>query len=385
MTLMQKYPRIRDLIPRARRRLPPFVHAYLAAGTGAGTAVSRNEERLAQIELVPVFLRGRVTPNLSASLFGKTYDLPFGISPIGLSSLIWPGAERYLARVAAKSNIPYALSTVAGDSIEAIGPVSGENGWFQLYAPNDRAIMRDLLSRARDSDFSTLVVTVDVPGPSRREDMSRSGAPIGSRNAMAIAPQIFWQSALHPTWSFAALQNGGKFRFKNLERYHKGEDLTNITQFIGSQLNGSLDWDYLDNIRAEWDGPMILKGILSGQDATRAIAAGADGLIVSNHGGRQLDAVPASIDLLASIRATVGPKVPLLFDSGVRSGLDVARALAAGADFVMCGRAFMFGVAALGEAGADHVCAILKDELENTMVQLGLERLADLPTALNHQ
>ena len=385
MTLMQKYPRVRDLLPLAKRRLPPFVHAYLAAGTGAGEAVSRNEQRLAQIELLPVFLRGRVTPDLSTSLFGKTYDLPFGVSPIGLSSLIWPGAERYLARMAAKANIPYALSTVAGDSMEAIGPVAGDNGWFQLYAPNDKVIMQDLLSRARNNGFSTLVVTADVPGPSRREDMARAGAPIGSRNAMSLTPRVFWQSMTHPTWALAALQNGGKFRFKNLEPYYDASSFDNVTQFIGSQLNGSLDWDYLNEIRAAWDGPLILKGILNGQDATRAVAAGVDGLIVSNHGGRQLDAVPASIDLLEAIRSSVGPKVPLLFDSGVRSGLDIARALAAGADFVMCGRAFMYGVAALGEPGPDHVLAVLKDELENTMVQLGLERLADLPTALSRQ
>jgi L-lactate dehydrogenase (cytochrome) len=200
---------------------------------------------------------------------------------------------------------------------------------------------------------------------------------------MSLTPQILWQSMTHPAWALAAVQNGGKFRFKNLEPYYDAGSFDNVTQFIGSQLNGSLDWDYLNEIRAAWDGPLILKGILNGQDATRAVAAGVDGLIVSNHGGRQLDAVPASIDLLEAIRSSVGPKVPLLFDSGVRSGLDVARALAAGADFVMCGRAFMFGVAALGEAGADHVLAVLKDELENTMVQLGLERLADLPTALS--
>ena len=238
--------------------------------------------------------------------------------------------------------------------------------------------MRDLLARAKKAGFTTLVLTADVPGPSRREDMRLAGAPIGSRNPMSITPRVFWQCITHPAWSFAVLANGGKFRFKNLEPYSSASALENITDYIGSQLNGSLTWDYLDEIRKVWKGPMVLKGLLHDEDIDRAVGAGMDGLVLSNHGGRQLDAVPPSIHRLSDIRARLGDDYTLMVDSGVRSGLDIARAVACGADFVLLGRAFMFGVAALGSQGGNHVVSVLRDELENTMVQLGIENLTEL-------
>ena len=378
MSASQKYPRISDMVIPAARRLPAFVHAYLAAGTGQGQAMARNEAAYADIHLMPRFLRGRVTPDTHCSVFGKTYSAPFGVSPIGLQSLIWPGAEKILCRAAAEAGIPYTLSTVAGEDVETIGPISDGHGWFQLYAPNDHGVMRDLLARAKKAGFTTLVLTADVPGPSRREDMRLAGAPIGSRNPMSITPRVFWQCITHPAWSFAVLANGGKFRFKNLEPYSSASALENITDYIGSQLNGSLTWDYLDEIRKVWKGPMVLKGLLHDEDIDRAVAAGMDGLVISNHGGRQLDAAPPSICRLPDVRSRVGDDYTLMVDSGVRSGLDIARAITCGADFVLLGRAFMFGVAALGSKGGEHVVSVLKDELENTMVQLGIENLTEL-------
>ena len=378
MSALQKYPRISDMVMPAARRLPAFVHAYLAAGTGQGQAMARNEAAYADIHLMPRFMRGRVIPNTHCSIFGKTYSAPFGVSPIGLQSLIWPGAEKILCRAAAHAGIPYTLSTVAGEDVETIGPISDGHGWFQLYAPNDHGVMRDLLERAKQAGFTTLVLTADVPGPSRREDMRLAGAPIGSRNPMSITPRVFWQCLTHPAWSLAVLANGGKFRFKNLETYSSRSALQNITEYIGSQLNGSLTWDYLDKIRKVWKGPMVLKGLLHDEDIDRAVAAGMDGLVISNHGGRQLDAVPPSIHRLPDIRSRLGDDYTLMVDSGVRSGLDIARAIACGADFVLLGRAFMFGIAALGSQGGDHVVSVLRDELENTMVQLGIENLSEL-------
>lgn len=370
--------RVCDMVPVAKRRLPPFVHAYMACGTGEQYAVSRNEERLSQITLTPKLMRGRVVPDTSVTFMGQNFAYPFGISPIGLQSLIWPGSEVALAQAAQLAGIPYALSTVAGASIEQVTAVNDSTSWFQLYAPNDRNIMSDLLSRARKAGMKTLIVTADVPGPSRREEMQYAGAPIGSRNSMAITPRVFWQSMLHPIWALSVLAHGGKFRFRNLEPYADASALRNISAFIGSQLNGSLTWDYLDDIRKEWKGPMLVKGLLNLQDVERAIKAGVDGLIISNHGGRQIDAVPASIDMLQQIRAAVGNDFPLALDSGIRSGLDVARALACGADFVMSGRSFLFGMAAMGRPGAEHVINIFQEELENTMMQLGARNIAEL-------
>lgn len=370
--------RVSDMVEVARRRLPPFVHAYMACGTGQQEAVGRNEQRLSEITLTPRLMRGRVSPDTSTHFMGQDFDCPFGISPIGLQSLIWPGSEVALAQAAKASGIPYTLSTVAGASIEQVAAVNDRTSWFQLYAPNDPEIMVDLLSRAKKAGMKTLIVTADVPGPSRREEMRYAGAPIGSRNPMAITPRVFWQSLLHPTWALSVLAHGGKFRFRNLEPYAEASALRNISEFIGSQLNGSLTWDYLKDIRAEWDGPLLIKGLLNMQDVEQAIKAGVDGLVISNHGGRQLDAVPASIDMLKTIRAAVGSEFPLAFDSGVRSGLDVARALACGADFVMSGRSFLFGMAAMGRPGAAHVIDIFRDELENTMMQCGARTLAEL-------
>ena len=370
--------RVSDMVKVARRRLPPFVHAYMACGTGQQEAVGRNEQRLSEITLTPRLMRGRVSPDTSTHFMGQDFDCPFGISPIGLQSLIWPGSEVALAQAAKAAGIPYTLSTVAGASIEQVAAVNDRTSWFQLYAPNDPEIMVDLLSRAKKAGMKTLIVTADVPGPSRREEMRYAGAPIGSRNPMAITPRVFWQSLLHPTWALSVLAHGGKFRFRNLEPYAEASALRNISEFIGSQLNGSLTWDYLKDIRAEWDGPLLIKGLLNMQDVEQAIKAGVDGLVISNHGGRQLDAVPASIDMLKTIRAAVGSEFPLAFDSGVRSGLDVARALACGADFVMSGRSFLFGMAAMGRPGAAHVIDIFRDELENTMMQCGARTLAEL-------
>jgi L-lactate dehydrogenase (cytochrome) len=327
---------------------------------------------------MPRFLRGRVAPDTSLELFGQHYAAPFGIAPVGLQSLIWPNGEALLAKAASAHQIPYTLSTVAGADLETIGPIAGDMAWYQLYAPSDKAVMRDLLKRAKAAGFKTLVVTVDVPGPSRREEMRLAGAPIGSRNPMALTPRVFWQCMTHPSWSLAALANGGKFSFKNLVRYNKEGDGDDITTFIGRQLNGSLTWDYLAEIRAEWDGPLVVKGILHLEDARQALKAGADALVISNHGGRQLDAAPPSITILPQIRQALGNDIKLFFDSGVRSGLDIARALASGADFVLLGRAFMFGLACLGAQGGQHVGDILKDELQNTMVQLGVTTLEEL-------
>jgi L-lactate dehydrogenase (cytochrome) len=377
MNWMLRYPTVEDLRTRAKARLPRFAFEYLDSGTGAEECLARNREAFRNITFSPRYLRGRLDPDLSTSLFGKAYQAPFGVAPVGLSALIWPGSELCLAAMAARYGIPYCLSTVGGETIEAIGGAAKGMGWFQLYTPRNKEVAADLLGRAERAGFSTLLVTVDVPVPSRRERMRRAGMSMPP----GVSARFVWQAALKPAWTLATLSQGQP-RFKTMEPYAPASDLASVAVYVNEQIHSTLDWDYLAWLRDRWKGPLVLKGILSVEDARQAQQAGIDGLLLSNHGGRQLDAAPAPLDMLGPVREAVGSDMALLIDSGLRSGLDVARALALGADFVLLGRAFLYGVAALGPKGGEHAADILIEELRNVMAQAGIERLADLPGAL---
>ena len=381
MDLMNKYPRLSDLRKPAAKRIPKFVYAYLDSGTGHERAKDENRAFLDGIELTPQFMRGRVDPDLTTKLGSKTFKAPFGAGPIGLSSLIWPGAESIIARAAKKYGFPYTLSTVAGESIEMVADSAGEMGWFQLYAPRDRDLMRDLLRRAKDCGVTTLVVTADVPSPSRRERMRIAGAPLGSRGNSAFSPRVIWQSMLRPEWAVRTLLNGGA-RFRNMEPYAKNNGTMGITKFIGDQLNGSLDWDYLAEIRAEWDGEIYLKGVLHGQDAARAVKLGVDGVVVSNHGGRQLDGAVSSIVALPPIVDAVNDRAEVWMDSGIRSGQDVLRAIALGAQGTMIGRAFLYGLGAKGQAGVRQALDIIYKELDLTLGLCGQSDLSKVDSSI---
>ncbi|MEM7273130.1 MAG: alpha-hydroxy acid oxidase [Actinomycetota bacterium] len=371
--LMDTMPAIADLERRAARRIPFFAWEYLASGTGDDRAVQNNLDRLAQVELVPQLLKGPLEPSVETELFGVRYAAPIGIAPVGLTGLIWPGADGALARAAAANRIPYTLSTVATEAIEVAGPNAAGMGWFQLYPPREPELRADLISRAADAGFTTLVVTADVPAASRRERQRKAQV----RVPPVIGPRMLYRSAIRPAWSLGVLRHGMP-RFKTLEKYIDQATMRATAGFVGANLGGTLSYDYLAEVRRLWDGPLVVKGIMDTADARRCVEHGADAVQVSNHGGRQLDGAPAAIDVLAEIVAEVGGDVPVLYDSGVRSGLDVARAIALGADFVFCGRAFMFGLGAAGEAGADHAYQILLEGLVNTMAQTGCRELGEL-------
>jgi L-lactate dehydrogenase (cytochrome) len=375
--LMSRFPAIEDLRRRAKKRIPHFAWEFLDSGTGTDACVQRNRDEMARVELMPLFMQGEFTPNISTRLFDTDYSAPFGVSPVGFGGLIWPGMEAILSRMAAKYRIPYSLSTFSNHTPEEIGKIANGMGWFQLYPPRSSNIRGDLLARARDAGFRTLLVTADVPVASRRERQVRSG--IGA--PPTVSPAMVYQCAQRPAWSMATLKEGMP-RFRGLEKYAGPEDLQDFLAFLGRELGGTLDWAYLERVRDEWDGPLVLKGVLDTAQAEQAVSIGFDGIMVSNHGGRQFDAAPASITQLPAIRQAVGDRAKVLFDSGVASGLDIARALALGADFVLCGRAFMYGVAALGERGAEHAADILIDDLKNNMTQLGCVSVADLSERL---
>ncbi|WP_439507824.1 alpha-hydroxy acid oxidase [Yoonia sp.] len=375
MNAHAKYPAISDLKTRARGRIPHFVWEYLDSATGVEATQRRNRTALDQVLLDPSILHGEFAPDLSTTLLGRDHPLPIGIAPLGMSGLIWPGAEQMLARMAAREAIPYTLSTVASQLPEDVGPHAGDQGWFQLYPPRDPVIRDDILNRAKRAGFHTLVLTVDVPVASRRERQTRGGLTQPPK----LTPRLALQAARCPAWLLGIRQTGMP-RLRLMESYSQVKGSLPSNQHIGYLLRTSPDWDYFKALRDAWDGPLVVKGVGRADDAARLTDEGADAIWVSTHAGRQFDGGPASIETLPAIRAAT--PLPVIFDSGIEGGLDVLRALALGADFVMLGRAFHYGLAAMGEPGAAHVLDILRQDMISNMGQLGARSLKDLPACL---
>ena len=369
MKLDTTHPSLSDLARRARRRLPHFVWEYLESGTGDDVAVTNNRTALDAIRLVPQPLTGKVEPRLETAFLGETYALPVGFAPVGMSGLIWPGAEVSLAKEAARARVPYCLSTVAATTPEAVGPHTGGMGWYQLYPPGDAEIRKDMLERAWTAGFHTLILTADVPVASRRERLRRAGIT----NPMKFTPKIVLDCALHPEWSLTRLSRGIP-RLETLEKYAEIGTSRSGTEHIGYLLRTVPDADYVKALRDLWPGKLVVKGVLDPAVAQGMGALGADAIWVSNHGGRQFDAAPAAIEILPVIREAVGPDMPLIFDSGIASGTDILRAFAMGADFTFVGRAPHYGLAAFGSRGVAHVLDILRGSLEADMGQMGIVR-----------
>ncbi|MEM1237678.1 MAG: alpha-hydroxy acid oxidase [Pseudomonadota bacterium] len=377
MDIDLSHPAVSDLRRTARRRIPRFAFEYLDSGTGdLELLVQRNRDALDAVLFMPDILVGEVDPSWETEFMGETYGRPFGIAPVGMSGLMWPGAERLLAKTAAANRIPYTLSTVATKLPEEIGPVAGDMGWFQLYVPAADDIRQDILARAKAAGFKKLIFTVDLPADSRRERQRRANLSLPPK----VTPSFVWQLLTHPRWSIETLREG-KPRIALPESYTKSKDSRSSLEHAGHLIRGKPDWETLRKIREEWDGDLILKGILDPELARRVMDAGADGIWVSNHSGRQFEPGPAAIDALPKIREAL-PDAPLIFDSGVASGMDVMRALALGADFVMLGRAWHYAVAAMGQRGIEHLIHILTDDMKLNMAQIGAHDLGDLSRRL---
>ncbi|MCE7982360.1 MAG: alpha-hydroxy-acid oxidizing protein [Caldilinea sp. CFX5] len=381
----KQYPCVADMEAAAQRRIPKFMREYLFGGLGGGVSVQKNRQALNKVEFMPRYLADGSKPEIHTQLFGRSYDAPFGVAPVGLSGLIWSNAEKILAAAAKKHNIPYTLSTVSTARLEDIREIAGENAWFQLYTPKEPDVLKDLLGRCITSGYDMLLLTVDVPYETRREHDIRNGVSVPPNFDL----QTLSQMVTHPNWALRMLRSGVP-EFVNLKPYfatgqglaHVGKSITASTHFIRERMGGYISQQRFEQIRSLWPGKLLVKGVMEPNEAKAYMALGADGLVVSNHGGRQLDAAPATATVLPAIRAAVGPTVPLLVDSGVRTGLDIARMLALGADFVIMGRPFLYALAALDQQGGDHVMKILKAELRCAMGQIGCASLKDLPSFL---
>ncbi|AWM36415.1 L-lactate dehydrogenase [cytochrome] [Gemmata obscuriglobus] len=367
------YPGIDDLREAARRRTPRFAFEYLDGGCNEDVNLLKNTDDLRQVELKPYYLTRHEAPVLKTELFGHEYDAPFGIAPIGLQGLIWPGSPEILARAATEHNVPFILSTVTTASIERIGEITGGRFWYQLYHPADNAIRDDILNRAEAAGCKTLVLLCDVPTFGYR--------PRDIRNGLAMPPRMTLRNILQivgrPNWAVRTLLHG-KPHFATMAKYMpKGLNMKQLGAYMNATFSGRLNEAKIAPIRDRWKGNLVLKGVASEEDTETAVRLGLDGIIVSNHGGRQVDAGESTIRSLLPIAAKYRSKLRVMIDSGLRTGPDIARALACDADFTFLGRTFMYAVAALGREGGQHAIAMLKVQLKQVMDQVCCHRVAD--------
>ncbi len=373
--LRRRFPTIDDLRARGRWRVPRFAFDFVDGGANDETCVARNVAAFRAVELLPRYCIDTKGASTEVELFGARYAAPIGIAPMGSPGLMWPGAEEYLAHAAQRARIPYVLATPANAAIERIAEIAPDVFWFQLYRfPfNDHAITFDLVRRADAAGARVLVPTVDSAGKSKRPRDIRNGVAV----PFPITVKTVWQVATSPAWALSLLKHGMP-RTENLVPY-AGPDPTQVSTARTMQLRsgGSHTWDELARLRERWKRAFVVKGILHPQDAERAVALGADGIIVSNHGGRHFDGAPASIDVLPAIVAAVGSRATVMIDSGIRSGLDVVRALALGAKAGFTGRPFVYGLAALGPVGATHVVDLFFDEIRTEFIHTGVRSVAE--------
>lgn len=364
-----------QMAAQARKRLPRAIFDFIEGGAGSETAVARNRDRFEQIALMPQALRDCSAAHSQVTIFGRRYAAPFGIAPMGFADLVRPGTDRALARAAKAQDIPYVLSTAATTAIETIADIAQDNLWFQLYPGADEGIAAGLMKRALAAGVTTLVVTVDIPVPAKRPRDLVNGLAIPLRPSLRTVLDV----GRHPAWLLRAAL-GERPGMANFIADKGSMSGLAHAEFVARQLScPGLDWRRIEGIRKAWPHHLVIKGILNPQDALAAERIGADGLVVSNHGGRQLDSAPASIEVLPRIREACGDRLTLILDSGVRTGDDIARSLASGADFVLLGRPFLFAVAALGlSRGPAEIIDILRAEFLNTLIHLGCADAAEL-------
>ncbi|SIQ21570.1 alpha-hydroxy acid oxidase [Maribacter ulvicola] len=377
LKINSRYPSVDDLRIKAKKRVPQFAFDYLDGGCNEDVSITRNTAEIREVQLQPRYLRNFGESNTRSKILGLEYDAPFGISPVGLQGLMWPNSPEILAKAAHKHNVPFILSTVTTMGIEKASELTEGKAWFQLYNPVDDALRDDIIDRVEASGSPVLVLLCDVPTFGYR--------PRDIRNGLALPPKMSLKNMLQilgkPTWAYNTLKYGQP-TFQTLKPYTpEGLNLKQLGQFMDQTFSGKLNAERIKPIRDRWKGKLVLKGVTSEQDVKDCIGMGFDGVIMSNHGGRQLDAAQSTINSLRDI-TKYNDQIEIMMDSGLRSGPDIARAIASGAKFTFMGRSFMYGTAALGNSGGDHTIALLKIQFKQVMDQLCCKRVEDLPSYL---
>lgn len=367
MSKLKRAASIDDLRILAKKRLPTFAFDFIDGAAESETNLHLNQNDFQDIKLTPRYLVDCSNITTETKLFGRTYNVPFGVSPIGLLNTAWPGTDLMVARMAAREKLPHVISTPSSTTLEKVAKIADGFAWFQLYVSRHEDLIDKMLSRAKSCGIDVLVVTVDVPQPGKRHRDVRNGLQFPFRPT----PRQILDLALHPKWSISSLIHGAP-RLENFigEKTLGGKTMS-LSENQKRMISNDFVWDDLQRLRDKWKGKLLLKGILDEQDALLALKAGCDGIIVSNHGGRQADYAPSSISCLPRIVEAIAGKATILIDSGVRSGADIVRAKALGADFVLAGRPFAYGASAGGEDGVNHAYQLLKSELISTLGQIG--------------
>ncbi len=364
----QKIFSIKDARELSRKRLPKLVFDFIDGASGDEKLAEINSKALDQIRLEPKVLRNVEKRSLKKKVLGYEFDFPFGFAPMGMTNLSWPGADSMLAAESARNNIPTCVSMASTTTLEKMYELSEGHSWMQLYIFQDENFVMELLDRAKNTGYEVAILTVDVPVLSRRTRDDKNGFSYPFK----IGPKQFFDFATHPIWSLSTLLSGIP-KPMNYVTSKSGDGI-----FKRKESRGSTDWDTLKRVRDKWKGKLIIKGVMSPDDAKQIKEAGADAIQVSNHGGRQLDSAMAAINMLPLIRKSVGSDFPLIFDSGIRSGSDIVRALAFGADYAMIGRPVMYAMGADGRKGLRRIVEIIKEEASTTLGLVGLNDINDV-------
>ena len=361
----------------AKARLPHFLFEYLDGGSYDEVTLRRNVAHLQELALRQRVLRDVAEIDCTAELFGKRWSLPVGLGPVGVSGLFARRGEVQAAKAARDAGVPFTLSTLSACSIGEVARAAPL--WFQLYIVKDRDFVRDMITRAKDAGCGALLLTVDLPvGGTRYRDF-RAGMSGSLRGPGARARQAM----LRPNWAWDVAVRGRPMSFGNLEPLlGSGAALHDLMGWVGSNFDASVGWKDVEWVRSQWDGPLVIKGILDPKDAEEAVVSGVDGIVVSNHGGRQLDGVLSSARALPGIADAVGGRMKILVDGGVRSGLDVVKMVALGADFVLLGRAWAYALAAGGQEGVAHVLKLIEAEMRVAMALTGCRSISEVDRSL---